>query len=41
MRLKTKFDWRLWAWTGPNEDLFDLDRGELDWFKRFVEEARK
>lgn len=36
---RTKFSYRLWRWTGANENLFELDRENLALFAAFVGEA--
>lgn len=36
---KTKFPFRLWYWTGPDESLFALTKEELFLFILFVENA--
>jgi hypothetical protein len=34
---KTKFTWVMHQRTGPKENLFDLSKDELAWFKDIVE----
>lgn len=36
---RTKFPYRLWRWTGGNENLFKLNRESLALFAAFVGEA--
>lgn len=33
--------WRYWHWTHSEENLFLLDKDQLDYFKKFVDEALK
>jgi hypothetical protein len=34
---KTKFTWAMHQRTGPQENLFDLSKDEIEWFKDIVE----
>jgi hypothetical protein len=36
--IKTKFTWKQWQLTGATENLYDLDKEALEFFKLLVEE---
>lgn len=38
---KRHFSYRVWRWTGCNENLFDLPKDALDNFILFTKEASK
>lgn len=36
---KTKFTWREWGYTNADENLYLLDKEQLQWFKLLIKEA--
>lgn len=36
---KTKFTYIEWHWTNPSENLFDLDKNQLQWYRLLIQQA--